>query len=116
VPNITAGELRALLDRGQDATLVDVCLPEDLERRHDMIAGARFLMSETIDRWADELPRDKPVVTYCMYGFQVSGEATIELRRRGLDARALAGGLAAWHAMGWPTVPIIPASSGGEAS
>lgn len=116
VPNITAGELRALLDRGQDATLVDVCLPEDLERRHDRIAGARFLMSETIDRWADELPRDKPVVTYCMYGFQVSGEATIELRRRGLDARALAGGLAAWHAMGWPTVPIIPASSGGEAS
>lgn len=116
VPNITAGELRALLDRGQDATLVDVCLPEDVERRHDMIAGARFFLSETIDRWVDELPRDKPVVTYCMYGFQVGGEATIELRRRGLEARALAGGLAAWHAMGWPTVPIIPASTGGEAS
>jgi superoxide dismutase, Fe-Mn family len=81
-----------------------------------MIAGARFLMSEAVDRWADELPRDKPVVIYCMYGFQVSGEATIELQRGGLDARALAGGLAAWHAMGWPTVPITPASTRGEAS
>ena len=79
-----------------------------------MIAGARFLLSETIDRWASELPRDKTMVTYCMYGFQVSGEATIELRRRGLDVRTLAGGIAAWRAMGWPTVPIIPASTSGE--
>ena len=116
VPTITAGELHAMIERGENVTLVDVCRAEDVERRHDMIAGARFLLSEAIDRWADELPRNKPVVTYCMYGSQVSGEATIELRRRGLDARALAGGLAAWHAMGWPTAPIIPASTGGEAS
>jgi superoxide dismutase, Fe-Mn family len=116
VPKITAGELHAMLGRGGDVTLVDVCRAEDVERRHDMIAGARFLLSEAIDRWASELPRDKTMVTYCMYGFQGSSEATIELRRRGLDARALAGGIAAWRAMGWPTVPITPASTEGEAA
>ena len=50
--------------------------------------------------WADSLPRDRQVVVYCVYGFQVSGDAAAELRRRGVDARALAGGIAAWHAMG----------------
>ena len=50
-----------------------------------------------------------PVVAYCIYGFQVSGEATAELRRRGLDAHARSsGGIAAWHAMGGPTVPLTP--------
>ena len=106
VPRITAAELRGMLDRDEDFTLVDVCLAEDLPRRNDMLPGARFLQPEAIDEWAKDLPRAKPVVAYCVYGFQVSGEATAELRRRGLDARALAGGIAAWHAMGGPTVPL----------
>jgi Fe-Mn family superoxide dismutase len=29
-----------------------------------------------------------------------------ELRRRGYDARALAGGITAWHAIGGATVPL----------
>ena len=32
-----------------------------------------------------------------------------ELRRRGLDAHSLAGGIAAWHAIGAPTVPLVTA-------
>ncbi|MCO6415842.1 hypothetical protein JYK14_06590 [Siccirubricoccus sp. KC 17139] len=108
VPKVTAAELRAMLDRGEEVTLVDVCLPIDLPRRTDMLSGARFLPPEAIADWAEDLPRDKPVVAYCVFGFQVSGEATAELRRRGLDARALAGGITAWHAMGGPTVPLPP--------
>lgn len=106
VPKITVAELRGMLERGEDLTLVDVCLADDLPRRTDMLAGARFLAPGAISEWAGELPRGKPVVTYCVYGFQVSGEATAELRRRGLDARALAGGITAWHAMGGPAVPL----------
>jgi Fe-Mn family superoxide dismutase len=64
------------------------------------------VLAEDIETWAPELPGDRPVVVYCMYGFQVSGEAVIELRRRGLDARFLAGGITTWHAMGGPTVPL----------
>src|SRR4051794_19862377 len=113
VPKVTAAELRAMLDRGEDVTLVDVCLPENLSWRTDTLPGARFLRPAAIADWAGDLPRDKPVVAYCIYGFQVSSEATAELRRRGLDARALAGGIAAWHAMGGPTVPLTPERKGG---
>jgi Fe-Mn family superoxide dismutase len=86
--------------------LLDVCLAIDLPRRTDMLPGAVLRAPETIDDWAEELPRDRPIVVCCVYGFQVSGETTIELRRRGYDARSLAGGIAAWHAIGGATVPI----------
>ena len=46
------------------------------------------------------------IVAYCVYGFQVSGDAVAEMRRRGLDAYSLAGGIAAWHAIGAPTAPL----------
>jgi Fe-Mn family superoxide dismutase len=112
VPKVTAAELRTMLDRGDEVTLMDVCLPIDLPRRTDTLPGARFLPPEAIADWAGDLPRGKPVVAYCVFGFQVSGEATAELRRRGLDARALAGGITAWHAMGGPTVPLSPKQKG----
>ena len=41
-----------------------------------------------------------------IYGFQVSGNTVDELRRRGYDARSLKDGIAAWHAVGGPTVPL----------
>jgi superoxide dismutase, Fe-Mn family len=112
VPKVTAAELSRMLDSGKEPTVVDVCLAEP--RRSDMVPGARFLAPEQIEVWAPPLPVERPIVVYCMYGFQVSGEATIVLRRRGLDARFLAGGLAAWHAMGGPTVPLpAPPDRGG---
>lgn len=114
VPKVTAAQLRAMVDRGEDMTLVDVCLADSLPRRSDMLPGAHFLAPEAIADWAGELPRDRPVIAYCEYGFQVSGEATTELRRRGFNASALAGGIAAWHAMGGPTVPLTPKQQRGE--
>jgi superoxide dismutase, Fe-Mn family len=106
VPKVTVTELREMLHHEKDLTLLDVCLDDDLPRRSDIIPGARFLAREAIGEWAGDLPRDRPVVAYCIYGFQVSGEATAELCRRGLDARLLVGGITAWHAMGGPTVPL----------
>ncbi|MGH7068868.1 MAG: rhodanese-like domain-containing protein [Acetobacteraceae bacterium] len=75
-----------------------------IDRRADMIPGASLHNPEAFDRWAAALPRDKPIVVYRFFGFQVSGEAEIELRRRGYDARKLKGGIAAGHAIGGPTV------------
>lgn len=103
---IAAEDLRARVDRGEDLILLDVCLAEDLVKRNDMLPGARICAPERIAEWADDLPKDKPIVAYCVYGFQVSGDAVAELRRRGIDARSLAGGIAAWHAIGGPTVPL----------
>jgi Fe-Mn family superoxide dismutase len=105
---IDGEELLPLLaaDNTTKPYLVDVCLEVDLPTRTDMLPGAVFRAPETLDRWVGDLPRDRPIVVCCIYGFQVSGDTTVELRRRGHDARALIGGMAAWHAIGGATVPL----------
>jgi len=104
--DIAPERLRQLLADKQDLVVLDVCLAEDRPKRTDTIPGALFRPRETLLEWADEIPKDKPVIVSCVYGFQVSREAVAELRRRGVDARPLSGGIAAWHAIGGPTVPL----------
>jgi len=112
-PEISVGELDRLLNSGAEPILLDVCLSEDVVRRTNMIPGARFLMPEDLTSLAPALPRDRPVVVYCIYGFQVSGEAVAALRAQGLEALRLAGGLAAWRAMAKPLAPLPSVSEGG---
>ena len=105
---ISAEELKATLegDNTRRPVLLDLCLPRDLPRRNDMLAGATMHAPAALSRWVEELPRDRPIAVYCICGFQVSGTAVTELRRRGYDARALVGGITAWHAIGGATVPL----------
>jgi Fe-Mn family superoxide dismutase len=105
---ISAEELKVALesDDNRRPVLLDLCLPRDLPRRIDMLAGASMHAPSALERWIDELPRDRPIAVYCICGFQVSGTAVTELRRRGYDARALVGGITAWHAIGGATVPL----------
>ena len=86
--------------------LLDLCQPRDLPRRADMLAGASMHAPAALAQWVEELPRDRPIAVYCICGFQVSGTAVTELRQRGYDARALAGGITAWDAIGGATVPL----------
>ena len=111
---VTVTQLQAMLEHGDDVVVLDVCLADDLAKRSDVLPSARLRAPEAIDRWADELPRGKAIVAYCVYGFQVSGDAVAELRRRGFDARSLAGGIAAWHAMGAATIPLPQPRTSGE--
>jgi Fe-Mn family superoxide dismutase len=87
-------------DRGA-GNLSSGALP-DLPRRTDMLMHA----PAALPRWVKELPRGRPIAVYCICGFQVSGRAVAELRQRGYDARALVGGITAWHAIGGTTVPL----------
>jgi superoxide dismutase, Fe-Mn family len=105
---ISPEELRAALMRDDDRRpfLLDLCLPHDLARRTDMLPGAAMHAPAALPRWVETLPRDRPIAAYCIAGFQVSGGAVTELRKRGYDARALAGGITAWHAIGGATVPM----------
>jgi superoxide dismutase, Fe-Mn family len=105
---ISAEQLKVALSDGNEhrPVLVDLCLPKDLPRRTDMLAGATLHYPSALARWIERLPRDRPIAVYCICGFQVSGKAVAELRRRGYDARALVGGITAWHAIGGPTVPL----------
>ena len=105
---ISAEELKAALEDIEDhrPVLLDLCLPRDLPRRTDMLAGASMHAPNALPRWIEALPRDRPIAVYCICGFQVSGTAVTELRRRGYNARAVVGGITAWHAIGGATVPL----------
>jgi Fe-Mn family superoxide dismutase len=109
---ISAEELKAALEADEDRrpVLLDLCLPVDLPRRTDMLAGAVMHAPAALDRWVEELPRDRPIAVYCICGFQVSGRAVTELRQRGYNARSLVGGITAWHAIGGRTVPLDPST------
>jgi Fe-Mn family superoxide dismutase len=98
-------ELRDTIQR-EPPVLLDMCMRDDIPRRTDMVQSATLHDPDAIESWAERLPRGKPIAVYCMFGFQVSGNAVAELRRRGFDARSMKGGLAAWHAIGGPTVPL----------
>src|SRR5262249_18663576 len=105
---ISPEELMAsLYNRGDlRPVLLDLCLARDLPRRRGMLAGASMHAPGALPRWIEEMPRDRPIVVYCICGFQVSGTAVTELRRRGYQARALVGGITAWHAIGGQTVSL----------
>jgi Fe-Mn family superoxide dismutase len=104
-PTIAAEDLKAEIDDGRPIRLIDLRLADDLAKGTDRLPGARWLDPQKLDAWAAELPKGEPIVAYCVYGFQVSGDAVAALRQRGLDVRNLAGGIAAWHAIGAPTEP-----------
>jgi superoxide dismutase, Fe-Mn family len=105
---ISAEELKAALENDDDRrpVLLDLCLPKDLPRRTDMLAGATMHAPAALPHWVEDLPRGRQIAVYCICGFQFSGTAVTELRRRGYDARALVGGITAWHAIGGTTVPL----------
>jgi Fe-Mn family superoxide dismutase len=101
----TVPELRARLDRGEDVVVLDVCLLEDRARNADLLPGARWCDPKKVAEWVGALPPGKPVVAYCLYGFQISQNAAAALRQHGVDASSLAGGIATWRASGHATEP-----------
>lgn len=104
-PGITVTELQAALKDPDKAPIVlDVRLSED--RLRDILPDTPWHDMKQVDAWARQLPRDREVVVYCMYGFWVSEDTAEALRAKGIDARVLDGGISAWRAMGMPTDPL----------
>ncbi len=85
--------------------LLDVRRKKAFDAGGDMIRGAGWREPECVADWVGALPRDRPIVVYCVYGHNVSHDTVAALRTLGFDARALKGGIAAWHAVGGPVQP-----------
>ena len=98
---ISVVDLKGLIDGAEDVLVLDVRHDDDCARYKSRIAGTVWRDSFDVAGWAKELPKDKPVVVYCMYGFWVSQKAAEELRALGINAQSLAGGVTAWRAMGY---------------
>jgi len=83
-----------------DMHLIDVRRKADLDASGEALPGATWHDPEKLAEWADSLPRDKPVVLYCVRGGSVSNGVVDALQAKGLDACFIEGGIEGWKAGG----------------
>lgn len=62
---ITKEELRAKMDRGEDILILDVRTGGSYNSSKVKIKGAVRMDPYAADAWADKLPKDKEIITYC---------------------------------------------------
>jgi adenylyltransferase/sulfurtransferase len=93
---LTVLDLKELVDRGEDITLIDVRQPHEWDISNLAPQGARMIpLPELADR-LDEIDPDANVILYCRTGAR-SGRATEYLRSQGFPrVRNLKGGIVAW--------------------
>lgn len=85
------------------ALVIDVRRAGVFDKASTVIPGARWRDPAAVNAWAAELPTDRDVVVYCVYGHEVGRSTALRLRAAGLNARYLQGGIDGWQAAGRPT-------------
>jgi rhodanese-related sulfurtransferase len=100
--SISAGELYQRLGSASAPVVIDVRRAPAFDQDNRMIVGAiRCLPHEVAARTLD-LGHAGQVIVYCVHGHEVSQSAAETLRGLGIEARYLAGGIAAWIEQGLP--------------
>lgn len=100
---ISVGELKQLLDRGENILLVDVREPWEHAQCH--IEGAVLIPMGSIPANLQKLDTDDLVVCYCHHGMR-SFDVANWLRQQGVsNAKSLAGGIERWSLEIDPNVP-----------
>lgn len=92
LPCLSPSELRTLVGRADAPLLLDVRRRERFAASDRLLPAAVYCPPEEVAVFArSQAPRD--VVVYCVYGHDVSAEATRTLRAAGWRARLLQGGM-----------------------
>ena len=100
---ITARELAARLERGEDLVIVDVREPHEFEIAH--LPGAELIPLRSVPERLGEIPRERDVVLQCHHGIR-SLTALEFLRGEGYTrVCSLAGGIDAWSLEVDPSLP-----------
>lgn len=91
---ITAQELKAKIDSGEDFQLIDV--REDNERQFTHIGGDHIVMGTIVNN-LDKIKKDKDVVIYCRSGSR-SGQVVsfLEMNHGFKNLYNLSGGILGW--------------------
>ena len=84
------------------ALVLDVRRAGVFEQADALIPGARWSDPAKVDAWVGELPSERDVIVYCVYGHEVGRATAMRLRAAGLKARYLRGGIDGWKAAGHP--------------
>jgi glyoxylase-like metal-dependent hydrolase (beta-lactamase superfamily II)/rhodanese-related sulfurtransferase len=99
---LTAPELAAALAEPDAPTVVDVRNPGEVVAGR--VPGALTIPLAQLPHRLAEIPRDRPLVTYCAGGYRSSVAASLLRREAFGDVSDLLGGYAAWAA-------LVPATS-----
>ena len=94
--SINPQELRKRLTGVEAPSLIDVRRKTDYEADPKKIADAIWRDPEKIEDWIKDLPPGAPAVVYCVKGGSVSQSIADRMRKEGLDAVFLEGGIKAW--------------------
>lgn len=105
---VAPADLHERLARGEALLLLDARRSEAFRRQPAGIAGAVPLLLDEPAPPIPDVPRDTPVVAYCLCSGQASStRVALWLRAAGYrNVAVLAGGLPGWQAQGLPTAPI----------
>ncbi|MPY90448.1 MAG: molybdopterin-synthase adenylyltransferase MoeB [Luteitalea sp.] len=94
VPEVTAEDVKAKLDRGDDFVILDVREPHEVQICR--IEGSVVIPLGQLPKRMDELDRNRDLVIHCRSGAR-SAQAVTLLQRQGFDkAVNLKGGILAW--------------------
>ena len=94
--SIDINKLNRLMASGETPFLIDVRRKADYEADPKKIADAIWRDPEKIEDWIKDLPPSAPAVIYCVKGGSVSQSIADRMRKEGLDAVFLEGGIKAW--------------------
>lgn len=62
---ITVDELRRRMDSGEDFLFIDTRNPQAWENSSQKLPGAVRIPSDALEQYLSNIPRNKPIVTYC---------------------------------------------------
>lgn len=82
------------------SVVLDVRRAGMFQQARTMLPDARWCDPARVQDWAGDLPRDRDVVVYCIYGHEVGRSTAMKLRAAGVRAHFLPGGIDAWTRAG----------------
>lgn len=98
---VTAGELKAMIERGERVILIDVRTPQEHAEGH--IPGSVLMPLNTLEG-IESLPEDGQIILYCRSGKRSQTARNI-LERKGFKGlRDLEGGINSWIKSGGESV------------
>jgi rhodanese-related sulfurtransferase len=97
---ITPDKVAAMLKNQTPMTLLDVRRASDVAADPSSIPGSVWYDPDKVTEWGKDLPKDRPIVVYCVRGGSVSNAVLDKLLDKSVIAQYLEGGLAAWKAAG----------------
>ena len=105
--SIDSRTLYSRLGSADTPAILDVRRDKAYDEDDRLLAGA-VRTGPDPSAYASRLPRERPVIVYCVHGHEVSQNAAASLRAMGFDARHLEGGIVGWRSDSLPTIRRRP--------